>query len=116
MKLIDKFLNGITMYRLVLYGLLVIVAASFAFSILGLLSYTLPALAISLVVILAVGFVMHWVLVRLFKSAPSTESWLITALILFLILKPADDIAGYAVLALAACAIDGIEIYFHIWS
>lgn len=100
MNRIDRFLNGITMYRLVLYGLLAISGVACVLSGFDVLGYPITALVGSLATLTAVGFVFHWLLVKLFKSAPSTESWLITVLILFLILKPAESVPQYAVLAL----------------
>lgn len=99
MNFIDKILNKLTMYRVVLYGLIVIVIAAFALSVLDILSYSLVSLAGSLALMSVVGLLSHWALVRLFKSAPNTESWMITVLILFLILKPAENLAQFAVLA-----------------
>jgi ferredoxin-NADP reductase len=100
MNAIDSVLNRITQYRLVLYGLIVIVAAAFILSATGTLSYSLLALTQSLAVLLASGLVFHYLLRALFKSATSVESWIITALILFLILRPAENVSGLATLSL----------------
>ncbi len=100
MNLIDRFLNNITMYRLVLYGLSAIIGVGFVMSAVNGLGYPILALLGSIVVLLAVGFVCHRILVRIFASAPSTESWIITVLILFLILKPAENLGEYGVLTL----------------
>jgi len=100
-KQVNKFLDGLTMYRTVLYGLFIIIATSFIFSIAKIIIYPITALAGSLFLMITIGFFVHRALAYLFKSAPSVESWLITVLILFLILRPAQSLAGYAVLALA---------------
>jgi ferredoxin-NADP reductase len=100
MNLIDKFLNNITMYRLMVYGLLAIIGVAFVLSAINVLGYPILSLFGSLCTLLIVGYISHWILVRVFASAPSTESWLITTLILFLILGPAQNFSEYSVLAL----------------
>ncbi|HWZ65375.1 MAG TPA: RnfABCDGE type electron transport complex subunit D [Patescibacteria group bacterium] len=100
MNLIDKFLNDITMYRLIVYGLLAIIGAAFVLSAQHSLGYPIIALLGSAGTLLAVGYACHWVLVRIFASAPSKESWLVTVLILFLILGPAQSLSEYSTLAL----------------
>lgn len=102
MKLLDKFINDITMYRLVLFSLIAIIVAAFISSFTVGLGFTPLSLISSLATILLVSFLADFVLVRLFKSAPSIESWIITALILFLILKPASSPADYAILVLGS--------------
>ncbi|MDF2461668.1 MAG: hypothetical protein K0S68_1071, partial [Candidatus Saccharibacteria bacterium] len=90
MNPIDSFLNRYTQYRSVLYGLIVITATAFALSAAGILNYPLLALTQSLAVILLSGLIFHYLMRWLFKSATGTESWIITALILFLILRPSE--------------------------
>lgn len=79
MRYLDDFLNGITMYRLVLYGLLLISAVSVILN---------PIAGFSLLLILATCQVTNWLLVRVFKAMASVESALISGLILFLIMEP----------------------------
>lgn len=88
------------MYRLVLYGLLLITGSALTLSAVGTLGYPLVSLTGSLAVIIMSGLTTDFLLRRAFKAASNLESWLITSLILFLILRPADDLSGYAVLAL----------------
>ncbi|HSH18074.1 MAG TPA: hypothetical protein VK978_01685 [Candidatus Saccharimonadales bacterium] len=102
MNPIDRFLNGITMYRLVLYCLLGITGTAFVLAGAGVLGYPIASLAGSLAVLVATGYIAHVLLRRVFGSATSIESWIITILILFLILKPAGTTAEYAVLAVGA--------------
>lgn len=102
MNKIDTFLNRMTMYRSVLYGLILITAVALLLSGTGVLAYQLTSLLGSLVTLLASGMVFHYLLRSVFKSGTGVESEIITSLILFLILKPADDLAGYAVLVLGA--------------
>ena len=95
-------LNRFTMYRVVLYGLMIITLSAFVLSIVKLIPFTpldiLASLSVSLITCLAA----HYCLRRLFHVSTSYESWLITALLLFLILRPSHSLAGLAVIALAA--------------
>ncbi|HSH55815.1 MAG TPA: RnfABCDGE type electron transport complex subunit D, partial [Candidatus Limnocylindrales bacterium] len=102
MNPIDRFLNGITMYRLVLYCLLGITGVAFALAGAGILGYPIASLAGSLAVLVVTGYIAHILLRRAFGSATSIESWIITILILFLILKPAGTMAEYSVLVVGA--------------
>lgn len=101
MNKIDALLNKITMYRLVLYGLRAIVAVAFVYSAFGVLNYSLVSMALSLGVLLGSGFGFQYLLRRIFNAQTGAESWNITVLILFLILRPAESVAGFAVLILA---------------
>lgn len=100
MNKIDKLLNSLTMYRVIIYALMAIVVAAFGLSAIDQLGFKLTSLAGSLALLLALGFITHQIFMRLFRSAASSESWLITVLILFLALKPASTLADYSVLAL----------------
>ncbi len=104
MTFIDDILNRITMYRLVLYYLVVLVFASFVLSFFGLLPFEPTALAFSTTVILAACFATNWIFVRTFKAEANVESVYITALILTLIITPttAADHAGVAFLLFAS--------------
>lgn len=89
MAALDNLLDGITMYRLVLYvliGQLVIAAGLGAAGV-------LPFSPVSLVVSVAILFVLCWsantVLARIFGVPTNVESATITALILALIIDPA---------------------------
>ena len=57
LQLIDNFLNSITMYRVVLYGLLVLTAFSIIFGFLNLLPYSGFDLIASLLIVLAVSYI-----------------------------------------------------------
>jgi ferredoxin-NADP reductase/Na+-transporting NADH:ubiquinone oxidoreductase subunit NqrB len=101
MNFLDSFLNRITMYRLVLYGLCVLVAYSFALSIVGILSYGATNLAVSLAILLAMCWVSNYVFAKLFSAATNVESVWITALILFLTLAPPASTTEVVTVALA---------------
>jgi len=104
LKFIDDFLNKITMYRLVLYYLCVLVVAALVFGLFGLLPYSPVNLLFSLVVILAVGWVVNTLFAKMFDAATSIESVYITALILALIISPVapTNYAGIGFLVFAS--------------
>ncbi len=88
MKLIDRFLDHTTMYRLVLYYLLALVAAAFALSFFGLVPHDPAAIAFSTALIFSVCWASNRVFARVFGVPANAESTTITALILALILDP----------------------------
>ncbi len=96
MTFIDNILNRITMYRLVLYYLVVLIVAAFAFSFFGMLPFDPTALAFSTILILLVCSATNWIFARVFSAQTNIESVYITALILALIITPvtAADHAG----------------------
>ncbi len=87
-KFVDDFLNRITMYRLVLYYLVVLLAAAFVFGFFGILPYDPTALAFSITLITGICWVANWIFARVFNAATNVESVYITALILALIITP----------------------------
>ncbi|MDB5166212.1 MAG: hypothetical protein JWM37_284 [Candidatus Saccharibacteria bacterium] len=86
-------LYRITIYRLVVYGLGIIAAVSLLFSALGLLTIPFSQLCISLVVLLVTCYVANRLMAKVWRVTPSHESWLISALILYLILAPARSVS-----------------------
>lgn len=85
---IDKLLNKITMYRLLVYGLGLLAAISLGLSIAGVLALTPKSLVMSLVLLLASCYVGNRLMAAIWRVTPNNESWLITALILFFIMPP----------------------------
>jgi len=85
---LDKLLNGITMYRLLLYGLGLLVAIAAAFAYGGVLSISGSGLLLSTGLLLAVCYGTNKLLAYVFGGFSNSESSLITALILALILQP----------------------------
>lgn len=96
---IDRWLNQITMYRLLLYGLLVILGWSVVLGFLGVLPYTGIQFIASAVVLFVASFVTNYLFAKVTKAAVNTESYAITALILFCILTPPSSLNQYAQLA-----------------
>lgn len=98
---IDNLINAITMYRLVLYGLIVLAVLSVILSVAGILSLSPLALILSIVILLVSCYVSNLIFAKLFKAPVNTESNFITALILFFIISPTGSLIDYALLALA---------------
>lgn len=104
-KYIDNFLDGITMYRLVLYGLLSLAAIAIIFSALGLLSYAPLPLLTSLIILGLSCVGVNWIFAKLFKVASNLDSVAITSLILFFVMYPATNLQEtWALVAASAIA------------
>src|SRR3989344_392585 len=91
LRLIDDFLNKITMYRLVLYGLIFILAGAFLISFLGMIPYSPIALLFSTVFILILCWISNKIFSYAFNAPANKESFYITALILILLIAPPRD-------------------------
>ena len=89
------------MYRLVLYGLIVMAVYAIICGFLGGLSYSGPSLIISLTILLAVCFAVNWLFARFFHLSTNVESWAITALILFFLFMPVTVFSDVWTLVLA---------------
>jgi glycine betaine catabolism B len=102
---VDEYLNTITMYRLVVYGLGVIAAAAMALAATGSLSLSLTGMLESLVLAVGVCYGSNFIFRKIWQVSTNTESWLITAVILFLILPPVTDLwHGVGVVTAASLA------------
>ncbi|HLY27845.1 MAG TPA: FAD-dependent oxidoreductase [Aggregatilineales bacterium] len=95
-KLIDRILNPITMYRLVLYYLLTLLFISAFMCSLGLLPYSPVALVLSTLFILGVCWVTNTIFSKVFRAPTNVESVYISALILALIISPAGSLHDLA--------------------
>ena len=104
MKFIDDILNRVTMYRLVLYYLIVLIFVAFVFGFLHILPYDPTAIAFSTLLILVVCWITNWIFARVFEAATNIESVYITGLILALIITPvtATDHTGVGFLIFAS--------------
>ncbi len=98
---IDSLLNTITMYRLVLYGLLFLVIQAVVFSAVGLLSFNPVFMVASLFILFASCYVTNQVWGRLLQVSINVESATITALILFFLFSPFTKVSGIPLLVLA---------------
>ncbi len=101
-KSIDRFLNGITMYRLVMYGLGLIASLAILLGFLNILPFSGPWLLISLGVLMLTCIVVNRLLSGVFHAPSNTESTPITALILFFILSPISSIHDLWLLVVAS--------------
>jgi ferredoxin-NADP reductase/Na+-translocating ferredoxin:NAD+ oxidoreductase RnfD subunit len=100
LSFIDRFINGITMYRLTLWGLSLLAALSILFGFFGLISYDGFHLLLSLFLLLITCWISNTLFVRLFNAAPSVESSPITALILFFLIMPVASVKEALILVL----------------
>lgn len=99
---LEQFTNIITMEKLVLYSLAAIVAIATLLSSFGFLSFSPGALVASTAVLVFVSYGTNLLLGRLYGVGVSSESPVITALILALIINPTLDVLGLAIIALTA--------------
>jgi glycine betaine catabolism B len=107
LKYIDDFLNSITMYKVVLYGLLVLAVLSIFFGVLELVPFSGTQLLASLVLLFASSYAFNYLLSVLFRAPTNSESAPITAVILFFIFPPAaslEDAGKLLVVCLIAMA------------
>ncbi len=108
LKLIDKFLNQITMYKLVLYYVSGLWVVSLILSFFKLLAFTPLELIVSTAIILITCWLVNFIFARVFGAPSNIESVYTTAFILILIVPPMQS-NGYlpflfwvAVLAMAS--------------
>jgi glycine betaine catabolism B len=115
MKAVDNLLNRITMYRLVLYYLIFLLAAALMLSLVGVLSYDPTAILFSTAFLLVVCALTNGIFARTFGVPSNVESTYISALILALIITPLQSYSdlwflGWAgVLAMASKYIVGFR-------
>lgn len=86
MRLLDDFLNSITMYKTVLSGLLLLTTASFIASFMNVVPFSPLFLFLSLLVSITVCYITNFILAKIYKAPTNSESYFITALILFFII------------------------------
>lgn len=90
------------MYRLLLWGLRILFVISWIFSITGVLPYGTVRPLVSISLLLAVCFAASYILARIWKVVPNSESSNITALLLYFIFQPPRNVREAVGLALAA--------------
>ena len=100
-RTIDAFLNRFTMYRVVLYGLIIILVVSGILSATGSLFIPVGGLLITLIILVVVTYLSNRLLGSLLHVPTNTESWLITALILTCILPQTSTVARAGAVAFA---------------
>jgi ferredoxin-NADP reductase len=102
LKKIDDFLNGITMYRLVLYYLMGLIGIATVFGLFGILPYSPFSILFSVSVLVVVSWATNFVFAKAFNAQSNVESVYITALILTLIISPYGASTNLAFLGWAA--------------
>src|SRR5665213_184063 len=100
LRSIDKLIDSITMYRLLLYYLIALLAIAIGLSAFGDLHYKPLYIAISATILLAACWIINKVFSYIFDAPINPESSLITALILALIITPTPT--GFNILFLLA--------------
>jgi ferredoxin-NADP reductase/Na+-translocating ferredoxin:NAD+ oxidoreductase RnfD subunit len=88
MKLIDGFLNKITMYRLVLYYLIALLVIAAILGYFHIMAYSPLAIGESVFILLVVSLLTNRIFVKVFNAHENVESAYISALILALIIPP----------------------------
>jgi ferredoxin-NADP reductase len=104
---IDRFLNSITMYRLVLNSLYILAGYAIFLAFIGVLPHGGLSYVILFLILTAVSYLTNFALARLFRAPTNIESTSITALILFFLLFPSvtsADALTAAVVAFIAIA------------
>jgi ferredoxin-NADP reductase/Na+-translocating ferredoxin:NAD+ oxidoreductase RnfD subunit len=99
---VDDLLGRITMYRLVIYGLLAIALASVGLMFSGYLSYSPASFAASIIISVGVSYGANRLFGWLFGIRPHAESAIITGLIISLLFSPPVTILAGVKLALIA--------------
>ena len=102
MNLVDDFLNNITMYRLVLYFLIILAVVGLIYSMFGVIAMDPIAYIFSFTFLLFAGFVANWFFAKAFDAPTNSESVWISALILGLIISPPKNIIDVAFIGWAA--------------
>jgi ferredoxin-NADP reductase len=90
--MIDEILNGITIYRLVLYYLIGLLVAALALSMANALPYDPANLVFSTILLLGVCGITNAIFANTFQVPANLESAYISALILALIITPGQSI------------------------
>ena len=103
-KAVDRFLDHVTMYRLVLYYLMALLVAAFAFGFVRLVPHDPFALAFITALTLSACWVANKAFALVFDVPANSESVYITALILALIVDPVavTDLKGIGAVAFAS--------------
>jgi glycine betaine catabolism B len=99
---LDRVTGLVTMYSLVLYTLVVIAVVALVLSLLGQLSYPPLALLASVAVAVGLTWASSWMIAKIARVKPHTQSALITGLLIFSVMTPKIDLLGLSGIAVAA--------------
>jgi Na+-transporting NADH:ubiquinone oxidoreductase subunit NqrB len=114
MNVVDRFLNSVTMYRLVNQGLLLLAGISVLFAYTGLLSYSGNGMLLSFFIATFTCYVSNVIFGKWWKVPVNAESSSITAVILFFLFTPVMTLEDVYVLV-AACLIAMLSKYVIAW-
>lgn len=99
--LVDDFVNKVTMYRLLLWGLRTLFVIAWIFSIAGVLPYGTIRPLVSISILIGVCLGSNYIFAKIYKVTSNNESSNLTALLLFFIFQPPKDSREAVVLGLA---------------
>ena len=93
---IDRLIDRTTMYRLVFWYLVVLIGSALVLGAVHLIAINPVSLLLSLVLVLASGYLVNEIFARIFGAIPNVESVYITGMIIVLIMQPsaATDLAA----------------------
>ncbi len=112
---IDSFLNGYTMYTVVLGNLVLLAVVAFVLSVLGVLSYAWWQLVLSGLILAAVGYGANELYAWQLKVPVNRESVWITNAILFFVLTPPANLQDVGRLA-SVCVLAMASKFIFIWN
>jgi glycine betaine catabolism B len=102
LKPIDDFLNQITMYRLVLYILIILLGIGCILGKIGVVPYSPLAIVFSSLLFVTVGYLSNFVFAKVFEASTNIESVYITSLILTLIIAPGTSLQSYLFITMSS--------------
>lgn len=102
MKFIDSLLDRTTMYRLLLYYLILILCAAMYFGAIGVISYSPYSIFLSAIAAVTVCWITNYIFARLYNAPSNPDSSILTGLILALVITPPSSIEVAPFLVVAA--------------
>ena len=102
MNYIDSLINRITMYRLLLYYLLVLVGAAMFFGATGALSYSPYSVLLNAGLFVGFCYALNFVFAKVYQAPTNGESSILTGLILALIVTPISSVKDVTFIAAAS--------------
>jgi len=90
-SLIDRLLDRITMYKLLLYYLIALIIIAIGLCLIGVLHFSAVSIAITTMVLVIACWVVNKIFAVMFNAPTNVESVYITALILALIIAPSTS-------------------------
>ena len=100
----ERFLDRITMYRLVFWYLAILLGASLVLGAVRLIAIDPVSLLLSAVLVLSSGYLANQIFARAFGAIPNVESAYITGMIIILVMQPpmATDLAAIGAVVAAS--------------